>query len=219
MYSPQLLQSKSYGEQYYNEHLNAGLDYMGHGKWQEDYGKWVVQSLGLLNKPLLDVGCACGSIACGLAKAGALVSGCDLSEEMIAKGREKWLFSTLKVCDAVNLHYWDDETFDCIHSNQVAEHWKPSLVLHILQELARVTKKGGILWVVLDTEESFAREGRKEGVNEDPTHICIKSLPWWKEQYQSAGWQDAPALMKSLKEHPSSYYKRYNWDSFICTKI
>ena len=121
------LRSTSYGEGYYREHKLAGLDYLGFGDWQREYGRWLVGALGLGGRLVLDVGCACGSIVRGLAEAGAAAQGVDLSEHMVRLGREKWpdMAPLLHVCDAVNLHLFADGSWDAVHTAQVAEHWKP----------------------------------------------------------------------------------------------
>src|SRR5687767_14459316 len=97
------LTTPHYGREYYEEHRRQGLDYLGHGTWQLDYGRWLWEAIGpgsrdvgrgpdslrpstLDPRPstMLDIGCACGSIAAGLAQAGWNVTGIDLSEHMIA---------------------------------------------------------------------------------------------------------------------------------------
>jgi len=216
---PELLTSTNFGPDYYEQHRAAGLDYLGHGQWQCDYGRWIVESCKMKGWQMLDVGCACGSIAAGLAKAGALVSGCDLSEHMIKLGRERWLENNLYVCDAVNLHYWKDSTFKMIHSAQAFEHFKPELVPHILQELHRITKPGGLMFSCLDTTELFERQHR-DMKNEDVTHVCVKPMAWWDELLKKTGWEHAPEVLESLKEHPLSYFKHYDWSYFLvrCVK-
>lgn len=217
MAASDLLTATSYAEEYYEQHRRAGLDYLNYGKWQEEYGKWFVESLGLKGKSVLDVGCACGSIASGFARAGALVSGVDVNEHMITLGRTKWLKEQLKICDASNLHYWKDATFDFIHSAQVFEHFKASLVPNILDELHRVTKPDGALFVALDTTEMFERQGR-DLAHEDATHVCVKPMAWWDELLPKHGWERAPDLDDKLKNHPGSYFQNYDWDYFIVRK-
>jgi hypothetical protein len=68
------LRATGYTESYYLEHKHAGLDYLAFGDWQQQYGRWIVDVLGWREKRVLDVGCACGAIACGLADAGALLA-------------------------------------------------------------------------------------------------------------------------------------------------
>jgi SAM-dependent methyltransferase len=215
------LSATAYGERYYYEHKLAGLDYLNFGAWQQEYGRWFVESLDLKGRRVLDVGCACGSILRGLGEAGAVVQGVELNEYMVKLGRTKWpdMAPLLHVCDAVNLHLFDDSTWDAIHSAQVAEHWKPQLVPHILRELHRVVVPGGLLFCALDTEELMARQKRNLA-DEDPTHVCIRPLAWWHEQLQAAGWQVCTsAFDAALRNHPESFLLRYDWDWFLARKV
>jgi 2-polyprenyl-3-methyl-5-hydroxy-6-metoxy-1,4-benzoquinol methylase len=215
------LSATGFTERYYQEHKLAGLDYLGFGDWQIRYGRWLVESLVLSGKRLLDVGCACGSILRGLGQAGAIVQGVDLCEAMIRRGREHWpdMAPQLHVCDAVNLHLFSDGSWDAVHSAQVAEHWKPELVPFILRELARVTTPGGLLFCCLDTEEMFARQGRRLET-EDPTHVCIRPMTWWHDRLAEAGWQVCTADFEpALRSHPDSFLKRYDWDWFLAKRI
>ncbi len=215
------LSSHAYDHHYYEEHKIAGLDYLGFGDWQLEYGRWLVDSLGLKGQRLLDIGCACGAILRGLGEAGAVVQGVDVNEHMIHLGRAKWpdMAPLLFVCDAVNLHLFGDSCWDAIHTAQVAEHWKAELVPHILHELARVVVPGGLMFCALDTEELFARQGRVVE-HEDPTHVCIRPMAWWHEQLQQAGWAVCSAEVEpALRKHPESFLKRYDWDWFVAKKV
>ncbi|MGE4105211.1 MAG: methyltransferase domain-containing protein, partial [Pirellulales bacterium] len=98
-----MLTATTYEQQYYDEHKAHGLDYLGHGTWQRDYGHWFVAALGLHNKRILDAGCACGSIALGLARAGASVVGADISRYMIALGKSTWPHLELHQADLADL--------------------------------------------------------------------------------------------------------------------
>jgi SAM-dependent methyltransferase len=214
------LRSSSYNRDYYLEHKEAGLDYLEYGDWQREYGRWLVGALGLKEKNGLDVGCACGSVLRGLGEAGAFVTGVDLCEPMIALGREKWpdMASLLNVCDACNLHHFADASFDFLHCAQVAEHWKPALVPEILRELRRVTRPGGLFFCCLDTEELFARQGRKVE-HEDPTHVCVRPMAWWMERLGESGWDDATGEYDgALGSPPDSFLKRYDWAWFVARK-
>jgi len=211
------LQAANFHVEYYEEHKAAGLDYLGHGKWQVEYGRWVVESLGWKDGDVLDVGCACGSIALGLKKAGCRSHGIDLNNHMIDLGRQRFPTVPLYVCDAVNLHLFGPDSFVGVHHNQVAEHWREELVPFILRELWRVLKPGGTVFAVFDTPELFARQNRV-GELEDPTNRCVKSLEWWREQYAAAGFADAPDLAAVLKAHPDSYLRLYDWDWLVVRK-
>jgi len=212
-----VLNSTKFDQVYYDEHKAAGLDYLGHGPWQEEYGKWVVESLGLAGKTILDVGCACGSICLGLKKAGANPIGFDLNNTMIYLGRQHFPDLVLAVCDAVNLHLVDDESIDLHHSNQVGEHWRPDHVPLIFAEAWRVMKPGALLFLVTDTTDLFERQKRQDEA-EDPTNRCIKPLQWWRDELAKAGFVPEPNGETSLRSHPMSFLKRYDWDWVLVRK-
>ena len=215
------LSATAYGERYYVEHQLAGLDYLNFGDWQQQYGRWLIDCLDWRGKRILDIGCACGSILRGLGEAGAVVQGVDVNEHMINLGRRKWpdMAGLLFVCDAVNLHLFGDASWQGVHTAQVAEHWKPELVPHILRELARVVKGGGLLFCCLDTVELFARQGRQME-QEDPTHICIRPVAWWHEQLSQGGWQLCSSdCQPALLAHSESFLKRYDWDWFVARRL
>jgi SAM-dependent methyltransferase len=215
------LSATAFSERYYNEHRLAGLDYLNFGDWQRQYGRWLVDSLNWKGRRVLEVGCACGSILRGFGEAGAVVQGVEINEHMVKLGRDKWpdMAPLLHICDAVNLHLFGDGEWDGIHSAQVAEHWKPKLVPHILEELHRVTAPGGIFFCALDTEELFARQGRTMET-EDPTHVCIKPLTWWHDQLAATGWEVCSLeFRQSLETHQESFLGRYDWDWFCARRL
>jgi len=216
----QQLRSRSFHRDYYSEHKAAGLDYLGFGDWQQRYGRWLARSFGWVGRRVLDVGCACGAILRGLGEAGVVVQGVDVNEYMIQLGRQQWpdMAPLLFVCDAVNLHLYEDGAWDGIHTAQVAEHWKPELVPFILRELHRVVRPGGLLFCALDTTELFARQNRTME-REDPTHVCVQPLAWWHEQLASAGWQVASdEFAPALRDDSDSFLRKYDWDWFVARR-
>jgi SAM-dependent methyltransferase len=221
-----MLSSHGFNATYYEEHLAAGLDYVGYGEWQTTYATWLAEVFEWKGWRVLDVGCACGAIMKGFVDAaGVDARGVDVSEHMIQKGREAWpaLAHRLHCCDAVNLHLFADGAFDGLHSAQVAEHWKPSLVPHILAECHRVLRPGGLFFCCMDTAELYAREGRSIAT-EDPTHYCIQPLAWWRSAFTTAGFHDRTDEFRSrLLAHPRSMLSgstsgsraKYAWDFLV----
>src|SRR5205085_1586168 len=63
------LSATGYTERYYYEHRMAGLDYLGFGDWQREYGRWLADALSWRGQRVLDVGCACGAVLRGLGEA------------------------------------------------------------------------------------------------------------------------------------------------------
>lgn len=214
------LTATSYGEQYYAEHKAAGLDYLSYGDWQRDYARWLTEALDLTSHvggmpTVLDLGCACGSVAQGFLEAGCEVYGTDLNNHMVGLGRNAFPGVRLDVCDAVNLHLFSDKHFDFIHTAQVFEHLRPELVPYILSELYRVLKPGGLLFTAHDTLELYARQGRHIET-EDPTHLCLWPRLLWDLAFEDAGFVDvSEEAGVALQGHPRSYFGRYDWDWWV----
>ncbi len=185
MKNAQLLHSRYFGETYYKEHKDLGLDYANCGEWQQNYGNWITNSLNWKGKKILDVGCACGALTKGLRDNGCLASGCDVNEYCIRLGREKWSDVPLYICDAINLHVFDDCLFEGVHLMQTAEHIRPEHVLFVFAELNRVCQEGALLFSVHDTEELFAKQNR-DGEKEDP-HFDVLLAACHKEIAERGG--------------------------------
>src|SRR5262245_15239539 len=62
---------------------------------------------------LLDAGCGGGSLALAAVRAGAHVSGCDISEDVLARARAKVPAGEFRVADLAALPYADD-SFDTV---------------------------------------------------------------------------------------------------------
>jgi ubiquinone/menaquinone biosynthesis C-methylase UbiE len=151
-------------------------------------------------------------------KAGAHTHGIDLNNHTIHLGRQQFSLASLNVCDAVNLHLFDDNTIHLIHMNQTAEHFRPDLIRFILKEFRRVLVPGGKIFTIHDTEELYVRQNRKVST-EDPTHICIKSRAWWNEKFAEMGLTDETTSHRlNLMDHPLTFLTKYDWDWWVLSK-
>lgn len=83
----------------------------------EDVVSWLRPQAG---ERILDLGCGTGQLACSIASEGALVTGIDKSQEMIAKAQEEYPSLTFMVKDATDFQF--DAPFDAIFSNATL-HW------------------------------------------------------------------------------------------------
>jgi SAM-dependent methyltransferase len=211
------LTATSYNQLYYTQHVNAGLDYLGHGEWQREYASWLADVFGWRGTRVLDVGCACGSIMRGLGHVGVIVEGVDVSEYMVDRGRRKWpdQAKLMHVADAVNLHLFEPGSWAGIHCAQVAEHWKPELVPFILAELARICTPGSIMFLCLDTTELFERNKRNMD-DEDKTHVCVRPRAFWSAAIVDTTWADVTDEFRpQLENHAASFLRRYDWEFFV----
>jgi len=141
------LKVTEYTEDYYDEHKDAGLDYLGHGYWQEEYAKMVTQACQTPAQGfVLDAGCACGSILKGFQKLDYRVFGADLNAHMIELGQKHFgFYANELVCGSISELPVLTESVDLVHTAQVLEHIPQEHMDDILQEFARVLRPTGRL--------------------------------------------------------------------------
>jgi ubiquinone/menaquinone biosynthesis C-methylase UbiE len=172
-----------YTQEYYDEHKDAGLDYLGHGYWQEEYAKMVTQACKTHFRGLIvDAGCACGSILKGFAKLDYPVLGIDLNSAMIQMGSSH--FDIPLYCGSMDDMPVQDGSVDLIHTAQVLEHIPEELMDSILTEFSRVLAKNGKIFVCLDA----VKDGEtKEMYMGDPTHVNIQPIAYWYKLFDKHG--------------------------------
>ena len=110
----------------------------------------------------LDVGCGAGAVAMRAARAGADVTGADLSEVMVETARrrakEEGLDIAYEVGDAENLPY-EDGSFDIV-SSSVGLIFAPDHPA-VARELARVVRSGGRLGITAWKADSRVVRGQQ----------------------------------------------------------
>ena len=208
-----------FAERYLHEEKSRGVDYLYFGRWQKQYGQWLVESLDLKDKRVLDVGCASGAITRSLSRAGAIALGVDINEALIRLGKAKWeeLEELLQVCDAVNLHRIADQSQDCVHAGRVLEYLRPQQVEVALSEMRRVTKPEGLLLVMIKKQRSDIR-GQSD--QPDPRQLCVQPLSWWHDRLPAAGWQlCSEEIAHDLQTHPFCCLNRVWWDWFAARPV
>jgi len=193
------LKVTEYTQDYYDEHKDAGLDYLGHGYWQEEYAKMVVEAC---NTPrdgfVVDAGCACGSILKGFHKLNMRVLGVDLNDAMIGLGRTHFeYYANELVCGSIADTPALTESVDLVHTAQVLEHIPEEQMDAILQEFSRIIKKSGRLFICLDA----VKDGEtKEMYMGDPTHCNIQPIEYWYRLFQKHGFMfDVEAYNKFVR--------------------
>lgn len=108
-------------------------------------------------KKVLEIGCSVGTDLSQFAKAGADVTGIDLTEAGINLAKKRFevlgLKGNLLTADAENLPF-ENETFDLVYSFGVLHH-TPDTKKAINEEAFRVLKKGGKAVIVLYHKHSW----------------------------------------------------------------
>jgi ubiquinone/menaquinone biosynthesis C-methylase UbiE len=225
------LTAVGYDEQYYREHAEAGLDYLGHGYWHQSYAAMVTESTfqPTYSDPfIIDAGCACGSILKGFRDLAVYkrVLGIDLSEHMIELGRKHFGYAEdeLMAGSMVNLPV-ESESVSLLHSAQVLEHVPDEFIDPALDEFARVLRSGGRAFLCLDA----MRDGEaKEIYMGDPTHVNIQPVLYWTEKLQKRGLLfDIEAFNRFARSRrgptagdPRSFFEIYPyWSAWTLMKI
>ena len=184
------LKSLEFNEAYYQEHVDAGLDYLGHGYWQEQYGLMLVeatQQATYTHPVVVDAGCACGSILQGLRKTNVFsrVLGVDMAEAMITRGRKHFDYTEQELITGTIADIpIESKSVSLLHSAQVLEHIPGELTDKILDEFARVLRPGGRAFLCLDAMRAGEE---KEIYMGDPTHVNIQPVFYWTEKLQRRG--------------------------------
>jgi len=225
------LKSLEYNEDYYEEHKEAGLDYLGHGYWQESYATMVTEATlqSTYDRPtFFDGGCACGSILTGFKKTGVFtsVSGVDLSDHMVQLGRKHFKLTDREIISGSIADIpLESASISLVHSAQVLEHIPNELTDAILDEFARILQPGGRAFICLDA----IRHGEnKEMYMGDPTHFNIQPVMYWTKKFQDRGlYFDIEAYNRFVRSQqgptkgdPRSFFEHYPyWSAWTLIKV
>lgn len=225
---PAQLYVTEFNKDYYEEHKAAGLDYLGHGYWQESYAKMVTEATFQRDYGhpfFLDIGCACGSILYGFKKTTVYDSilGIDVNEHMVSLGREHFRLSEKEIICASALSIpVADNSVTLAHSAQVFEHIPEDMIPGIISEMYRVLKAGGRAFIALDAVRKNETPQMYMG---DPTHCTLKDVEWWTNLFSRAGFIfDIEAYDRYAKsecrpaEIYDPFYKTYNWSVWTLLK-
>ena len=221
------LKVTEYTKDYYDEHKDAGLDYLGHGYWQEEYAKMVTEACKTPREGfVVDAGCACGSILKGFQKLNMRVLGVDLNEYMIGHGRTHFGFYANELhCGSISDTPTLTESVDLVHTAQVLEHIPEEHMDAILQEFSRIIKKTGRVFICLDA----IKDGEtKEMYMGDPTHLSIFPTDYWTKLFAKHGFafdreaydRFVRSLYKPTQNKPENFFNAYPyWSTWILIKL
>jgi len=111
--------------------------------WQKSFFRFAE-----VKGKVLEIGVGLGTDLKQFARAGCDCHGIDITQKHLSLTRRNFMLEgipvTLSLCDAEKICY-PDKTFDCIYSFGVIHHI-PN-VESVLEEVYRILKPGGILWV------------------------------------------------------------------------
>jgi SAM-dependent methyltransferase len=127
---------------------------------------------------VLDIACGTGKTMTLLDSSTLELYGCDISELLISKARERGLDEArLKVCDATQLPYQDDD-FDYSYSIGSLEHFTEDGIGKFISEAARVSKVAS--FHMMPTSRSV----RDEGWMKTYQSFHNNSPDWWVNRFR-----------------------------------
>lgn len=150
-------------------------------------------------KDILEVGCGTGRLLRGLSRVGRRIHGCDLSHHAAKR-------AGAQVADATRLPY-KRKQFDFVIAVSVIEHLQEDQGEMFLNEVTRVLRKGGCLFMVTPNFASPLRylKGKQWFGYTDPTHVQFYTPRQLARKMERFGFGDIE-LRFSLKRYPD-----FNW--------
>ena len=138
--------------------------------------RWTSQN----KKDFLDLGCGLGRHSVLFGKNGFNVSCFDISEEAIERTK-KWceeenLTCNYEVGDMLHLPY-KDNSFDCIFCRNVISHTDTEGMKIIIDELKRVLKKDGEVYLTLGSKDTWGFKQEDWPLKDDNTRIRMEEGP------------------------------------------
>lgn len=171
-----IIDQAHFNKEYYEEthEYDAGW-YMGRAYWIDQL------TYGLKGK-ILDVGCGRGYFTKVFLEMGKNIVGIDISEYAVSHpmpGCEGKLIQG-SVLDIP----FKDNFFDWTFCWALLEHIPEQEIPKALSEIARVAPVTMMCIAILYDDSPELVQFYK---NEDETHITLKNIDWWKEQFNKAG--------------------------------
>lgn len=159
---------------YWDPEFARVLDTWGEGNvWNE-----IQLLMGDCRGRALDIACGTGRTMEILHDLAELeVHGCDISDLLITRARERGIDSKrLVVCDATAMPYADD-SFDWSYSIGSLEHFTIEGIDRLIDEAHRVTRRATYHFM------PTSRSGRDEGWMKTTQSFHNNSVEWWKARF------------------------------------
>lgn len=179
------------------------------GQWHDQACGWFNSAIPVNDKKLLDAGCGLGHFLVGFQKFGAEVYGCDVSiySKYLISG---WLSGYFFHTRLEDMRGVPDEFFDIIYCGATMEHIPQELVELVFQNLIRVAKPDGIIYMEIDTLPNEKRSMPEDShVNIRPWGAWLAEIErpiyWWMHDFE------IEEQLRNEKRFPGFPHKDWNF--------
>ena len=205
-------------KEYFNEVENRKYFVEPHILAFADFKKWA-------GKKVLEVGCGIGTDAINFARAGAIYTGTDLSNESVEITRNRFkIFS----CDGIlfdsnfeNLpHNLEGKQFDLIYSFGVIHHSPNPRI--IIENMRKVISENGELRIMLYSKISWKSIMIQAGLDQpEAQYGCPIAFSYTEDDVKEL-LKDQFEIIEISKDHIFQYnvdkYKNFGWHMLITAK-
>ena len=141
--------------------------------------EWLERFSNMLpdHASVLDIGCASGRDSAWFSSRGYQVSGIDIAPTFIELARSKVPSGDFRVMNVTSLDF-EPESFDGVWCSCVLIHLSDEDVLRAINEIWRVLKPGGILYMLVKagTKEGYERDSRYDNMRKYSNYFSEEGL-------------------------------------------
>lgn len=152
----------------------------------------------------LDIGCAYGADVKAFIDMGIEAYGVDVSDYAINTSLVK---DNLRIVDiAEEVLPFPDESFDLVSARNVLEHIHRKNLPHVLSEISRVLRIGGLLYMIAESPTSPSARA-------DLTHVTLMYRWEWAHMLRFYGLE--PSVLKLLRLYCKIFAYLYNINKIL----
>jgi 2-polyprenyl-3-methyl-5-hydroxy-6-metoxy-1,4-benzoquinol methylase len=177
----------AFDEKYFSTHTYADVSFAKYSQywWSNRFNAMLARRYGRKGARLLEIGSGMGHLV-GQLEDTFETYGVDVNHWAVNKSREVAQKSHLQTASAQELPF-SKHSFNVVIIKHIVEHLPEPQ--RAIQEIARVTEKGGTLILATPNLDSLLKplKGNSWIGYQDPTHISLKRPTEWLELIEEAG--------------------------------
>lgn len=184
------------------------------GEWHKQACAWFNSVIPVKNKALFDAGCGLGHFMLAFHNLGAKVSGCDVSDYCAEFVQQKvpgsFFHTSLEKMAGIPKNF-----YDIVFTGATMEHIPQDSAEVVLQNLIRIAKPGGLIYIEIDVKPDNERDFPEE------SHVNIRPWAQWLAEFDKFHYPWFPEYnlthrLRETKEFPG--FPLPDWRFFVFQK-